>query len=206
MAKKPKRAAIYARVSTKNGQTPANQIGRLREVAEKAGWEVVEEFVDRGISGAKGRDKRPAFDRLCMAATRREIDVVMAWSVERLGRSLQDLVAFLSELQASKVDLYLDRQGIDTTTPGGKALFQMMGVFAEFERAMIQERVHAGLARAKKEGKRLGRPKVSRKTEQRIQAARAEGKGISRIATDLGVGSSTVRRVIAEASVTGRTR
>ncbi len=204
MAKKPKRAAIYARVSTKNGQTPANQIGRLREVADKAGWEVVEEFVDRGISGAKGRDKRPAFDRLCMAATRREIDVVMAWSVDRLGRSLQDLVAFLSELQASKVDLYLDRQGIDTTTPGGKALFQMMGVFAEFERAMIQERVHAGLARARKEGKRLGRPKVSRKTEQRIQAARAEGKGINRIATDLGVGSSTVRRVIAEAGVTGR--
>jgi len=193
-----KRAAIYARVSTSNGQTPANQIGRLREVAEKAGWEVVEEFVDRGISGAKGRDKRPAFDRLCMAATRREIDVVMAWSVDRLGRSLQDLVAFLSELQASRVDLYLDRQGIDTTTPGGKALYQMMGVFAEFERAMIRERVHAGLARARKEGKRLGRPKVSRKTERAIQAARAEGKGINRIAIDLGVGSSTVRRVIAE--------
>ncbi len=194
----PRNQSERARVSTKNGQTPANQIMRLREVADKAGWEVVEEFVDRGISGAKGRDKRPAFDRLCMAATRREIDVVMAWSVDRLGRSLQDLVAFLSELQASKVDLYLDRQGIDTTTPGGKALFQMMGVFAEFERAMIQERVHAGLARARKEGKRLGRPKVSRKTEQRIQAARAEGKGINRIATDLSVGSSTVRRVIAE--------
>ncbi len=114
----------------------------------------------------------------------------------KLGRSLQDLVAFLSELQASNVDLYLDRQGIDTTTPGGKALYQMMGVFAEFERAMIRERVHAGLARARKEGKRLGRPKVSRKIEQRIRAARAEGKGINRIATDLSVGSSTVRRVI----------
>ena len=159
MAKKPKRAAIYARVSTQKNQTPKNQIIRGREVADKAGWEVIEEFVDRGISGAKGRDKRPAFDRLCTAATRREIDVVMAWSVDRLGRSLQDLVAFLSELQASNVDLYLDRQGIDTTTPAGKALFQMMGVFAEFERAMIQERIHAGLARARKEGKRLGRPR-----------------------------------------------
>ena len=199
MAKKPKRAAIYARVSTKNGQTPQNQILRLRDVADKAGWEIVEEFVDRGISGAKGRDKRPAFDRLCKAATRREIDVVMAWSVDRLSRSLQDLVAFLSELQASGVDLYLDRQGVDTTTPGGKALFQMMGVFAEFERAMIQERVHAGLARARKEGKRLGRPKVAKKVEKAIRAARAEGKGINRIATDLGVGSSTVRRVIQEA-------
>lgn len=80
-----RKAAIYARVSTSNGQTPANQIARLREVAEKAGWEVVEEFIDRGISGAKGRDKRPAFDRLCKAATRREIDIVMAWSVDRLG-------------------------------------------------------------------------------------------------------------------------
>ena len=194
-----KRAAIYARVSTSNGQTPKNQIMRLREVADKAGWEVVEEFVDRGISGAKGRDKRPAFDRLCTAATRREIDVVMAWSVDRLGRSLQALVAFLGELQASSVDLYLDRQGVDTTTPGGKALFQMMGVFAEFERAMIQERVHAGLARARREGKRLGRPKVAKKTERAILAARAEGKGINRIASGLGVGSSTVRRVIAEA-------
>ena len=198
MAKKPKRAAIYARVSTKNHQTPQNQILRLREVASKAGWEVVEEFVDRGISGAKGRDKRPAFDRLCKAATRREIDVVMAWSVDRLGRSLQDLVAFLSELQASKVDLYLDRQGIDTTTPGGKALFQMMGVFAEFERAMIQERIHAGLARARKEGKRIGRPRVSQKTERAILAARAEGKGIRKIAAELGVGVSTVQRVIKE--------
>ncbi len=201
MAKKPKRAAIYARVSTKNGQTPQNQILRLREVADKAGWEVVEEYVDRGISGAKGRDKRPAFDRLCTAATRREIDVVMAWSVDRLGRSLQDLVAFLSELQASKVDLYLDRQGIDTTTPGGKALFQMMGVFAEFERAMIQERIFAGLARARKEGKRLGRPKVSKKIERAILAARNQGKGINRISTELGVGSSTVQRVLAEAKL-----
>ena len=199
MAKKPKRAAIYARVSTKNGQTPKNQIIRLRDVAERAGWEVVEEYVDRGISGAKGRDKRPAFDRLCKAATRREIDVVMAWSVDRLGRSLKDLVRFLEELQASRVDLYLDRQGIDTTTPGGKALFQMMGVFAEFERAMIQERVHAGLARARKEGKRLGRPRVSQEIERTILAARAEGKGINRISTELGVGSSTVQRVLAEA-------
>ncbi len=197
-----KRAAIYARVSTSNGQTPQNQLMRLREVAAKAGWEVVEEFVDRGISGAKGRDKRPAFDRLCTAATRREIDVVMAWSVDRLGRSLQDLVAFLGDLQGSGVDLYLDRQGIDTTTPGGKALFQMMGVFAEFERAMIRERVQAGLERAKKHGTKsgrpVGRPKVNGKKRRAILAARNASKGINKIASELGVGSSTVRRVIAE--------
>ncbi len=202
MAKKAKRAAIYARVSTKNGQTPQNQIIRLREVADKAGWEVVEEFVDHGISGAKGRNGRPAFDRLCTAATRREIDVVMAWSVDRLGRSLQDLVAFLSELQASKVDLYLDRQGIDTTTPGGKALFQMMGVFAEFERTMIQERIHAGLARARKHGtksgKPAGRPRINDQKRRAILVARKAGKGINKIARELGVGSSTVQRVLAE--------
>ncbi len=204
MVKKPKRAAIYARVSTQKNQTPENQIIRLRDVAERAGWEVVEEFVDKGISGAKGRDKRPAFDRLCKAATRGEIDVVMAWSVDRLGRSLQDLVAFLSELQASKVDLYLDRQGIDTTTPGGKALFQMMGVFAEFERTMIQERIHAGLARAKKHGtksgKPAGHPRINDKKRRAILAARKAGKSMNRITRELGVGSSTVQRVLAEDS------
>ena len=133
-----KRAAIYARVSTRNGhQDPDTQLMALRQVAERAGWQIVGEYVDHGISGAKGRDKRPEFDRLLKDATRRQFDVVMAWSVDRLGRSLQDLVAFLGDVHAQGVDLYLQIQGIDTTTPGGKALFQMMGVFAEFERAMI---------------------------------------------------------------------
>jgi DNA invertase Pin-like site-specific DNA recombinase len=101
-------------------------------------------YRDHGISGAKGRDKRPDLDRLCKDAAGRQFDIVMAWSVDRLGRSLQDLVGFLSEIHALKVDLYLHQQGLDTTTPAGKAMFQMMGVFAEFERAMIQERVRAG--------------------------------------------------------------
>ncbi len=192
-----RKAAIYARVSTNNGQTPENQLAQLRDVAAKAGWQVVGEYVDQGISGAKGRDKRPAFDRLCTAATRREIDVVMAWSVDRLGRSLQDLVVFLGDLQASGVDLYLHKQGVDTTTPGGKALFQMMGVFAEFERAMIQERISAGLQRAKAEGKKLGRPRIPVETEQAIRKARAQGKGILKIAREVGVGTATVQRVIA---------
>ncbi len=190
-----RRAAIYARVSTLNGQTPENQLMQLRGVTEKAGWVVVGEFVDHGISGAKGRDQRPAFDRLCKA-TRREIDVVMAWSVDRLGRSLRDLVAFLGDLQASDVDLYLHQQGVDTTTPGGKALFQMMGVFAEFERAMMRDRRKAGLARARAQGKRLGRPPVSPEVEQAIRDARAEGKGMLKIARELGVGTATVQRVL----------
>jgi DNA invertase Pin-like site-specific DNA recombinase len=120
----------------------------------------------------------------------------MAWSVDWLGRSLQDLVAFLGDLHAQGVDLYLHIQGIDTTTPGGKALCQMMGVFAEFEREMIRERVCAGLEKARAKGKRLGRPKVPPSVESSIRAARSAGKGQLAIARDLRVGVSTVRRVL----------
>ena len=159
-----KRAVLYLRVSTLD-QTTANQERELREIAGRMGCDIVHVYKDHGISGAKGRDKRPAFDRLCRDAAKRQFDMVMAWSVDRLGRSLQDLVGFLSELHALKIDLFLHQQGLDTTTPAGKAMFQMMGVFAEFERAMIQERVRAGLARAKSEGKRLGRPPIARDLE-----------------------------------------
>jgi DNA invertase Pin-like site-specific DNA recombinase len=127
------------------------------------GCEIVKVYKDHGISGAKGREKRPAFDMLCRDATKRQFDIVMAWSVDRLGRSRQDPVAFLSELHALRIDLFLHQQGLDPTTPAGKALFQMMGVFAEFERAMIQERVRVGLGRAKSKGKRLGRPPSRRR-------------------------------------------
>src|SRR5438046_6076648 len=146
-----RRAVVYLRVSTIE-QTTANQERELCEIAARMGCEVVKVYKDHGISGTRGRDKRPAFDKLCRDAARREFDMVMAWSVDRLGRSLQDLVGFLSELHALKIDLFLRQQGLDTTTPAGKAMF------AEFERAMIQERVRAGLARARGEGKHLGRP------------------------------------------------
>lgn len=192
-----KQVAIYARVST-GEQTPDNQLRELRAVAVRMGWQVVEEFVDHGISGMKGRDRRPAYDRLYRAILRRELDLLMAWSVDRLGRSLQQLVALLSDLQAKGVDLYLHQQGIDTTTPAGTAMFQMCGVFAQFERAMIQERVKAGLERARAQGKRLGRPRTPDRVEQAIRAARQQGKGIKKIATELGVGVSTVQRVVHE--------
>ncbi|MGI9293844.1 MAG: recombinase family protein [Pseudomonadales bacterium] len=190
-----KQVAIYARVST-GEQTPDNQLEELRTVAQRMQWQVVSEFVDHGISGAKDRDQRPAYDQLCTAIARREIELVMAWSVDRLGRSLQKLVRFLSELQAKHIDLYLHQQGIDTTTPAGKAMFQMCGVFAEFEQAMIQERVKAGLQRAKAQGKTLGRPRVSVATERAILAARQQGTGIGKIARNLKVGVSTVQRVV----------
>jgi len=189
-----KRAVLYLRVSTVD-QTTANQERELREIAGRIGYEVVKVYKDHGISGAKGRDKRPAFDALCRDAAKRQFDAVMAWSVDRLGRSLQNLVAFLSELHALKIDLYLHQQGIDTTTPAGKALFQMMGVFAEFERSMIQERVRAGLRRAKQEGKRLGRPRIARELQERILAARKAGLSVRKTAAQFGVDPSTVQRI-----------
>src|SRR5262249_8891290 len=162
-----KRAVLYLRVSTQD-QTTANQERELQAVAERAGWQIVKLYKDHGISGAKGRDKRPAFDALHKAAVRREVDVVMAWAVDRLGRRPRDVISFLSEIHAAGVDLFLHQQGLDTTSPAGRALFQMMGVFAEFERSMIAERVRAGLKRAKAEGKQLGRPRIAPELEQRI--------------------------------------
>ena len=196
-----KRAALYLRVSTVD-QTTANQERELREVAERKGYEIVKVYKDHGISGAKGRDKRPQFDALCKDATKRNFDLIMAWSVDRLGRSLQDLVVFLGEIHALKIDLYLHQQGIDTTTPAGKAMFQMMGVFAEFERAMIKERVIAGLARARatgtKSGRPFGRPRIDEKTEEAIRRAldKKDRPGVRKIAADLGVGVGTVVRVL----------
>lgn len=194
-----KRAAVYLRVSTTD-QTTANQERELRDVAARTGHDITKVYKDHGISGAKGRDKRPAFDALCRDATKRQFDVIMAWSVDRLGRSLQDLVGFLSEIHALRVDLYLHQQGLDTTTPSGKAMFQMMAVFAEFERAILRERVRAGLARARSEGKTLGRPRIAEKLERAIVAA-LSGKnrpGLRQIAAKLGVGVGTVQRISRE--------
>lgn len=193
-----KKIALYSRVST-DKQTTENQLIELRAVAERHGWIIVDEYIDQGISGAKGRGQRPQFDRLLKDAARRRFDLIASWSVDRLGRSLQDLVGFLSEIHAKKVDLYLHVQGMDTTTPAGKALFQMMGVFAEFERAMIQERVKAGLERARAQGKQLGRPPVPAKTEAKIKQLRDTGMGKLKIARTLGVGVSTVQRVVGNA-------
>jgi DNA invertase Pin-like site-specific DNA recombinase len=202
-----RKAVLYLRVSTID-QTTANQERELREIAGRMGCEIVKVYKDHGISGAKGRDKRPQFDALCRAAARREFDMVMAWSVDRLGRSLQDLVGFLSELHALKIDLFLRQQGLDTTTPAGKAMFQMMGVFAEFERAMIQERVRAGLARARSERKRLGRPPIAPALAERIREALVTpGRpGVRVLAERFGVNVSTVQRISRpfEAAVAGQ--
>jgi DNA invertase Pin-like site-specific DNA recombinase len=195
------KAALYLRVSTKD-QTTDNQRRELEAVAARLGHKIVDVYEDAGISGAKGRDKRPAFDRLHRDITTRKTDIVMAWSIDRLGRSLQDLVHFLNHLNAKQVGLYLHKQGLDTTTPSGKLMFQMCGAFAEFEREMIRERVSAGMARAKakgtKSGRAIGRPPVKPGVRTAIREAYARGDGGYRtIAKQFGVATMTVRKCIA---------
>lgn len=194
-----KRVGLYLRVST-DLQTIENQrAGLVEAISRRPGWRIVAEYSDNGVSGAHGRDKRHGFDRLLKAATRREIDIVAAWSVDRLERSLQHLIAFLGELDAVGCDLYLHQQSLDTTTPAGRALFQMLGVFAEFEREMIRSRVKAGMARARRDGTKSGRPIGGRPLPQEkiaeIVAELQRGTGILRTAKLCGTGTSVVQKV-----------
>ena len=192
------RAAIYLRVST-GEQTVENQRRDLEAAATQRGWTIVATYADEGISGSKARDKRPGLDAMLKDATRGKFDVVMCWAVDRMGRSLPDLIASMQELHGAKVDLFLHQQAIDTTTPAGRAMFGMMGVFAEFERSMIQARVKAGMERAKaspREGaKAIGRPKVGDAMEAAVRARLSAGMGKLKIAKELGIGVSTVMRV-----------
>ena len=192
-----KRAAIYVRVST-DRQTVENQLRELRQIAERRGWEVVKEYDDAGISGSKARNDRPGLDEMLKDAQRRRFDVVMAWAIDRLGRSLIDLLGTIQQLETCGVDLYLDQQAIDTTTPTGRLMFQITGAFAEFERSMIRQRIRAGLRRAVEAGKQLGRPKIDPALEKRIQSQLRAGKGMLAIAKALGVGTSTVQRIARE--------
>jgi DNA invertase Pin-like site-specific DNA recombinase len=186
-----KRTAFYLRVS-QDTQTTENQRRELIAVAERNGWEIVAEFCDEGISGAKGRDQRPAYDALMKAIARREIDLVASWSVDRLGRSLQDLVTFLNEINAKGVDLYLHQQALDTSTPSGRAMFGMLSVFADFEREMIRSRIMAGLARS---NKKAGRPALPPIIVQKIQRTLAQGISINATAKRHKVGVGTVHRI-----------
>ena len=167
--------ALYARVSTDRNQTVENQLRELQAVAQRSGWIVVSVHTDEGISGAKGRDKRPAYDALLKAVSRREIDLIAAWSVDRLGRSLSDLVAFLGDIQSKGVDLYLHQQGLDTSTPSGRMMFGMLSVFAEFERSMIRERIMAGLRRTTKKS---GRKPIAEDRLTAIRKSLQDGLGI----------------------------
>ena len=194
-----KRVAIYLRVST-DGQSCETQRRDLAAVAERHGWDVVAEYEDAGISGAKGRDQRPGFDALLKAVARKDIDMVACWSVDRLGRSLTHLVGFLGELQDKGVDLFLFAQGLDTSTAAGRAMFQMLGVFSEFERCMIKERVRAGVARAKAAGKHLGRPRtVTDSMKSLIRADLRSGGSLRVVAKRYKTSVASVQRVKAAA-------
>jgi DNA invertase Pin-like site-specific DNA recombinase len=192
-----KRAAIYVRVST-DKQTIENQLRELHQIAGRRGWEVVSEYRDAGISGSKGREARAGLDGMLNDAQRRRFDVVMAWAIDRLGRSLIDLLGTIQTLEGCGVDLYLDQQAIDTTTPAGKLMFQVTGAFAEFERSMIKQRINAGLKRAIDQGKQLGRPRIASEVEKRIQDLLRAKKGMLAIAKECGVGSGTVQRIARE--------
>jgi len=192
-----KRVAIYLRVSTSKQDTD-NQRRELEAVAARSGWDVVKVYEDAGISGAKGRDKRPGLDAMLKAVNAKEFNMVAAWSVDRLGRSLTDLLAILQGLHDKGVDLFLHQQGLDTSTTAGRAMYQLLGVFAEFERGIICERINAGLARAKAKGTKLGRRTVKPSVEARIRELRSTGVGILKIGRIVGVGTSVVQRVVAE--------
>jgi len=208
MMAKPKRAALYVRVSTDH-QSVENQVGELTQVAERRGWTVVEIYRDAGISGAKGRHQRPGLDTMLKDASRRKFDIVMAWAIDRLGRSLIDLLGTIEHLEKVGVDLYLDQQNIDTTTPTGRLLFQITGAFGEFERSMIRQRVRAGLnvikAKLARDGKfvskagkvrrKLGRPGAEPDKIERARRELAKGIGIGKVAREVGLGIGTVHRL-----------
>ena len=196
-----RKAVIYSRVST-NDQTVDNQLKVLREVAERKGLEVVREISDEGISGAKGRDERKGFDELIKGAVRKEFDIILVWDVSRLGRSLKHLVSFLDDIQSARCDLYIHQSGLDTSTASGKMMFQMIGVFSEFERSMIRERVIAGQQRAKANGVKLGRKtNVNEGTLNAVKHLRENNVPIKRIAKDLQIGVGTVYKVLEQVKV-----
>jgi DNA invertase Pin-like site-specific DNA recombinase len=194
--RKALRVGLYLRVST-SGQTCDNQRIDLERVAEQRGWTIVDTYIDHGVSGTKAREKRAAFDRLAKDAAHGKLDMVAAWSIDRVGRSLGHLVEFMDELRQQNVGIYLHQQQVDTSTAAGRAFLQMAGVFAEFERSVIVERINAGLQRARAQGKQLGRPAVSSKVEDGIRKLRAAGAGKLKIAKTLHVGVGTVMRVLA---------
>jgi DNA invertase Pin-like site-specific DNA recombinase len=188
------RAAIYLRVS-RDDQTTENQRLVLTRVADHRGWTIVQTYEDAGISGAKGRDQRPAIDAMLKDAVRRRFDILMVWSIDRLGRSVLHVANALAELDAAGIRLYCDREGIDSSTPMGRAMIQMASVFGEQERSMLRSRVLAGLDRVRQQGKRLGRPKVSPKVENAIRTHLSAGNGILKVAGLVGCGSGTVQRI-----------
>ena len=191
-----KTVALYARVST-DKQNVDSQLLELREVVKSNGWTIVKEYVDEGVSGKHGRDKRPQFDLLLKDAVRKKFDVVMCWDISRLGRSLQDLINFLNDIQSKSIDLYIHQQGLDTSTTTGRLMFFLVGCFAEYERNIISERVKSGLRRAVSDGKKLGRPSnVNDGSKSAVKLLREKGLSINKIAKELSIGVGTIYSIL----------
>jgi DNA invertase Pin-like site-specific DNA recombinase len=194
-----KRVALYVRVST-DDQATENQKLVLGQVAAARGWTIVETYEDAGLSGALGRDKRPGLDRMLKDATAGRFDMVAAWAIDRLGRSLLDLLTNVQELAALNVDLYLHVQQIDSSTPAGKLMLQVFGALAEFERSLLKERIHAGIARARakgtKSGKAIGRPAVPNVIRSRVLEDRAAGLSLRAIAAKHGLSHGAVGKIV----------
>jgi DNA invertase Pin-like site-specific DNA recombinase len=196
------RVALYARVSTSNGhQDPEMQLRELREYADRRGWQVVDEYTDNGVSGSK--ESRPELNRLMADAHQRRFDAILVWKIDRFGRSLKHLVNALADLGAYGVAFVSLRDNLDLSTPSGRLMFAVIGAMAEFERALIQERVKAGLRNARAKGKRIGRPRAPLDMK-RLANLRSEGWGWNRIAADLGVGPGTVLRAAERAGLRHR--
>ena len=192
------KVVVYGRVST-NDQTTENQLIKLKEIISTNDWDLIDVYVDEGISGSKGREKRPEFDRLCKDMVRRKFNRIMVWDVSRLGRSLQHLVEFLNEVISVNCNLYIHQSGLDTSTPSGRMMFQMVGVFSEFERSMISERVKLGLLRVQKNGKKLGRPnKITDEIKTEVKYLLDQGFSYTKIQEQTGVPPSTISRIRSE--------
>jgi DNA invertase Pin-like site-specific DNA recombinase len=188
------RVALYARVSTLNNQDPEMQLSELREYAAHRGWQIVEEFTNQGVSGCK--ESRPALNRLMADACRRRFDAILVWKIDRFGRSLKHLVNALAELAALGVAFISLRDNLDLSTPSGRLMFQIIGAMAEFERALIQERVRAGLRNARSKGKKLGRPRVT-VDASKIASLRSQGRSWAEIVAEMGIGKGTAQRALA---------
>jgi DNA invertase Pin-like site-specific DNA recombinase len=185
------RVAIYARVSTHNGQNPEMQLAELREYCARRGWEIVGEYVDAGVSGA--RERRPELDRMLAACKRRQVDAVVVYRYDRFARSLRQLVNALCEFDSLGIQFVSLHEGVDTSTPNGRLVFGIFASIAEFERELIRERVRSGLALARAQGKRIGRPRRL-VDAARVVELRRQGWSWAEIAREMGVGLGTVHR------------
>lgn len=196
-----KKAVLYSRTSHWESN-PENQINELKQVANRFGWTVVKEYTDKGISGAKGRDGRPQFDAMMKSAMKKDSDVIMFWAVDRASRNLSHLVQMMDDLHSKNVGIYFHQQAIDTTTPSGLAMIQMAEVFASLERSMLRERVFASHARARAEGKTIGRPtQITDALVTSINYMREQGKGIKKIAKELNIEVGTIYKVIEQTAI-----